>query len=56
MCISSLKQRAQCLHFRLKGAELLKIDYAREHFKLLDEENVKYDVVDGYETLLDIVR
>lgn len=41
---------------QLKGAELLKIDYAREHFKLLDEENVKYDVVDGYETLLDIVR
>lgn len=41
---------------QLKGAELLKIDYAREHFKLLNEENVKYDVVDGYETLLDIVR
>ena len=41
---------------QLKGAELLKIDYAREHFKLLEEENVKYDVVDGYETLLDIVR
>ena len=41
---------------QLKGAELLKIDYAREHFKLLNEEKVKYDVVDGYETLLDIVR
>lgn len=41
---------------QLKGAELLKIDYAREHFRLLEEENIKYDVVDGYETMLDIVR
>lgn len=40
----------------LRRSEELKIDYAREHFKLLESENVKYDVVDGYETLLDIVR
>lgn len=40
----------------LRRSEELKIDYAREHFKLLEEEDIKYDVVDGYETLLDIVR
>lgn len=41
---------------QLKRSEELKIDYARKHFKLLAEQNVRYDVVDGYETLLDIVR
>lgn len=41
---------------QLKGTEDLKINYAREHFKLLEDESVKYDVVDGYETLLDIVQ
>ena len=41
---------------QLKGAEDLKINYAHEHFKLLENESVKYDVVDGYETLLDVVR
>lgn len=41
---------------QLRGSEKLKIDYARKHFELLSEDNVKYDVVDGYEALLDIVR
>lgn len=41
---------------QLKRSEELKIDYARKHFELLAEQNVRYDVVDGYETLLDIVR
>ncbi len=41
---------------QLKGSEGLKIDYARKHFELLADQNVKYDVVDGYETLLDMVR
>lgn len=41
---------------QLRGSEDLKINYAREHFKLLESDNVKYDVVDGYETLMDLVR
>lgn len=41
---------------QLRGSEDLKINYAREHFKLLEDDSVKYDVVDGYESLLDIVR
>ncbi|MDQ5982201.1 MAG: type restriction enzyme [Patescibacteria group bacterium] len=41
---------------QLKKSEELKIDYARKHFKLLASENVTYDVVDSYETLLDIVK
>lgn len=41
---------------QLRGSEDLKIQYAREHFKLLTEDNIKYDVVDGYETLLSMVR
>lgn len=41
---------------QLKGSEDLKIQYARKHFELLSDDNIKYDVVDGYETLLDLVR
>lgn len=41
---------------QLKRSEELKIDYARKHFELLADQNVKYDVIDGYATLLDIVK
>ncbi len=41
---------------QLRRSEELKINYAREHFKLIESEGVKYDVVVGYEELLDIVR
>lgn len=41
---------------QLKRSEELKIDYARKHFELLNSDNVVYDVVTDYETLLNAVR
>lgn len=41
---------------QLTPAEKMRIDYARKHFALLADQNVKYDVVDSYETLMDVVR
>lgn len=40
---------------QLKQSEELKIEYARKHFALIESEDIKYDVVDSYDTLLDIV-
>jgi type III restriction enzyme len=40
---------------QLKGAEKLKIEYARKHFAKLDTENLKYDVVETYQDLTDKV-
>ncbi|WP_282073955.1 DEAD/DEAH box helicase family protein [Polaribacter atrinae] len=37
---------------QLKGAEKLKIEYARKHFAKLGAENLKYDVVETYEDLI----
>lgn len=39
----------------LRGVEDLKIHCAREHFKAISSDTVKYDVVDGYDELLNIV-
>ena len=39
----------------LSGTEKYKIDCAREHFKALSNCDVVYDVVDNYDTLMDIV-
>ena len=39
----------------LRGIEEAKIHCAREHFKAISGENVIYDVVDSYQTLLDKV-
>lgn len=38
---------------QLKGAEELKIAYARKHFAKLGSENLKYDVVETYQDLTD---
>ena len=40
---------------QLREIEKSKIHCAREHFKAISGENVVYDVVDGYDTLLDLV-
>ena len=40
---------------QLRDIEKAKIHCAREHFKAISNGNVKYDVVDGYKALLDIV-
>lgn len=39
----------------LRGVEELKIHCAREHFRAISSDAVKYDVVDSYEELLNIV-
>jgi type III restriction enzyme len=40
---------------QLKAIEKQKIDYARKHFAALDGENIIYDVVDSYDSLMDKV-
>ncbi|MBQ0090441.1 MAG: hypothetical protein KBT27_14030 [Prevotellaceae bacterium] len=40
---------------QLRLIEESKIHCAREHFKAISGENVVYDVVDSYQTLLDMV-
>lgn len=37
---------------QLKKSESLKIEYARKHFALLENENLKYDVVSTYDDLM----
>jgi type III restriction enzyme len=39
----------------LRKVESLKIECAREHFKKISSDTVKYDVVDGYKALMDAV-
>jgi type III restriction enzyme len=39
----------------LKGFEKLKIKYARKHFEALGESDIKYDVVDSYDALMNKV-
>lgn len=36
----------------LRGVEKQKIEYAKKHFETLKEDNIKYDVVDSYDSLL----
>ena len=40
---------------QLKGAEKLKIEYAKKHFEKLGNELLKYDVVATYEDLINKV-
>lgn len=40
---------------QLRDVEKAKVHCAREHFKAISNGTVKYDVVDGYKALLDIV-
>lgn len=40
---------------QLKGSELQKINYAKKHFEALSSVDLKYDVVDSYEALMDKV-
>ena len=40
---------------QLRQIEEDKIKCAREHFKAISNEDVYYDVVDGYEALLNLV-
>ena len=40
---------------QLRGAEVAKIEYARKHFESLSMSNIKYDVIDSYEMLMNKV-
>jgi type III restriction enzyme len=40
---------------QLKNIEILKRDSAIKHFKAISSDTVKYDIVDSYDSLLDIV-
>ena len=40
---------------QLRGIEDAKIQCARKHFAALSSDNIKYDVVDSYKSLMDIV-
>ena len=39
----------------LRGVEKAKIECARKHFQAICRDNVKYDVVDSYQSLIDIL-
>ena len=39
----------------LRGVEKAKIECAKKHFKAICKDNVKYDVVDSYQSLIDIL-
>jgi len=40
---------------QLRQAENLKVCCAKEHFKTISSDSVKYEVVDSYDSLLKIV-
>ncbi|MDR1115043.1 MAG: hypothetical protein LBL33_02630, partial [Tannerella sp.] len=40
----------------LRGTENLKIHCARVHFEKISDSEVKYDVVDNYDKLMDLVQ
>jgi type III restriction enzyme len=40
----------------LRGIENLKIESAKEHFRIITDMEVKFDKVDGYEKLMEIVK
>ena len=41
---------------QLKGSEELKIEYAKKHFASLNDKDIRYDVVDSYDNLLNILK
>lgn len=54
--IAETKGKMESLDFNLRGIEKAKTDCARKHFKAISSGNVKYEVVDSYESLLRLVR
>ncbi|MAD41984.1 MAG: hypothetical protein CL623_06290, partial [Arcobacter sp.] len=45
--------KGNCDELQLKGAEDLKIQYAKKYFECLADENITYDCVDSYTELID---
>lgn len=52
--VAETKGSLSTLEFR--GIEELKIYCAREHFKKISSDNVKYEVVDNYDALMSIIK
>lgn len=50
--IAETKGVSDSIQLTLKGVENAKIESAREHFKVISNNEVKYDVVDSYEKMM----
>ncbi|MBZ6016017.1 type III restriction-modification system endonuclease [Leuconostoc gelidum] len=50
--IAETKGVSDSIQLTLKGVENAKIESAREHFKVISNKEVKYDVVDSYEKMM----
>lgn len=50
--IAETKGVSDSIQLTLKGVENAKIESAREHFKVISNNEVKYDVVDSYEKMI----
>lgn len=51
--ISETKGVSENIELNLKGIENAKIEAAREHFKIISNSEVTYDVVDSYDKMMD---
>lgn len=54
--VAETKGASDNISFELKGVENAKIEAARKHFAAISGSDVKYDVVDSYETLMAKLR
>ena len=51
--VAETKVASENIEIRLKGVENVKIKSARQHFKIISNSEVTYDVVDSYEKMMD---
>lgn len=51
--IAETKGVSDSIQLTLKGVENAKIESAREHFKVISNNEIQYDVVDSYEKMMD---
>lgn len=51
--IAETKGVSENLELSLKGVENAKIESAREHFKIISNSEVRYDVIDSYSKMID---
>lgn len=51
--IAETKGVSDSIQLTLKGVENAKIESTREHFKVISNNEIQYDVVDKYEKMMD---
>ena len=51
--LPKLKEFQKNIALSLKGVENAKIESARQHFKIISNSEVTYDVVDSYDKMMD---